>query len=166
MTAMIDQIIENLEQSQSLYSALLPMLEREKRAAMQPNSRQLSAVIVEKEELMVRLSSLERQRIHLVQGMAEDMNLLPAQLNLSELANLTDTRRAARILSLKASLGRLMMTIKRANAENRMLFQHCLDLARGALGFFQHWMTSASVYSSTGRIDNGHRNGKLLSGLV
>ncbi len=166
MTAIIDQIIDNLEQSEILYTDLLPIFEREKRAAMQSNAGQLADVTVEKEELLARLSRLEKKRNHLINLMADNLNLPPAQLNLSELAACADTDRAARILKLKDSLGRLVKTIKRVNAENRVLFQHCLDLVRGALGFFQHWMRPASVYSSKGRIDSGHRNGKLLSGMV
>jgi hypothetical protein len=46
------------------------------------------------------------------------------------------------------------------------LIQHCLDLTRGAIGFFQHWTIPASVYGASGLIHSGQHNGKLLSGNI
>jgi flagellar biosynthesis/type III secretory pathway chaperone len=166
MTAILDQVIEVLEQSEALFQELVPIFDRERRAGLRSKPHELVEVTIEKEELLARLRKLERKRIDLINLMAKNLKLSPTQLNLSALAARADAQRASRILNLRDSLGRLVKTIKRANNENRLLFQHCLDLARGALGFFQHWMMPASVYGSSGRIDNGHRNGKLLSGTI
>jgi len=164
--AILDQIIEVLEQSEALFQELVPIFDREKRAALCSRPRQLAEVTVEKEELLARMSKLERKRINLINLMADNLKLSPTQLNLSQLATHADAHQASRIINLRDALSQSITTIKQANAENRLLLQHCLDLARGALGFFQHWMMPASVYGSSGRIDNGHRNGKLLSGTI
>ena len=166
MTAILDQVITILEQSETLFQELVPIYDREKRAALCANPCQLAEVTVEKEELLARLDKLERKRIRIVNLMADNLRLSPAQLNLTELAARADAHQASRILKLRDALGRSIKTIKRANAENRLLLQHCLNLARGALGFFQHWMMPTSVYGSSGRIDSGHRNGKLVSGAI
>ncbi len=166
MMAILDQVIEVLEQSEALFQELVPIFDREKQAALYSRPRQLADVTVEKEELLARLSRLERKRIKLINLMADNLKLSPTQLSLSQLAAYADAPQASRILNLRDALSRSIRTIKRANAENRLLLQHCLDLVRGALGFFQHWMMPASVYGSSGRIDNGHRNGKLLSGTI
>ena len=166
MKAILDQVIEILEQSEGFYQNLLPMINREKRAVLCSDPSQLAAVTVEKEELLARLGQLERQRVKLIDQLADNLNVSPTQLNLSVLAAHAETYQADRILSLRDSLGELVKKIKRANAENRLLIQHCLDLARSALGFFQHWMTPIAVYGSSGRIDDGHRSGRLLSGTI
>lgn len=166
ITATLDQLIEVLEQCEHLYQELLPLFDREKRAALGSNSRQLADVTVEKEELLARLSNLEKKRVNLISLMADHLQLPLAQLTLSELAARADAGQAARMRKLRDSLGPLVKTVKRANTENRLLFHHCLDLAHRALGFFQHWMKPASIYSSSGRVNNGRQNGKLLSGTV
>ena len=166
MTAILDQIIESLEQSEALFQELVPIFDREKRAALYSNPSQLAEVTVEKEELLARLGKLERKRISLINLMADNLNLSPTQVNLTELAARADAHQASRIIKLRNVLGRSVKTIKRANAENRLLLQHCLELVRGAIGFFQHCMMPGPVYGSSGRIDNGHRNGKLLSGSI
>ncbi len=166
MKAILNQLIEILEQSKGFYQDLLPVINREKRAALHSDPSQLIAVTGEKEELLARLGRLERQRIKLVGLLAGNLNVSPTQLSLSALAAHADTYQSYRILSLRESLDELVGQIKRANAENRLLIQHCLDLVCGALGFFQHWMTPVSVYGSSGRMDNDHRSGRLLSGTV
>jgi flagellar biosynthesis/type III secretory pathway chaperone len=166
MTVMFDQIIQILEQSEAIFQELVPVFDRERQAALASNARRLAEVTVEKEELLGRLSKLEQKRINLINLMADNLKLSPADLNLTELAARADTHQATRIINLRDALSRSVKTIKRVNIENRILLQHCLELARGAISFFQHWMTPASVYGASGRIDNGHRNGKLLSGTI
>jgi flagellar biosynthesis/type III secretory pathway chaperone len=166
VTAILNQLIDVLEQSEGLYRALLALADREKAAALGYNHRQLAQVTAEKEELLARLDRTERRRIDLIRRMADELKLPPAQLSLSELETRADARQAIRIGNLRSSLSSLVQTIKRVNGENRQLIQHCLDLSRSALSFFQHWMMPAAVYGSSGRVSSGHRNGKLLSGTV
>lgn len=166
MTATLDQVIEILEQSEGLYQRLVPIFYREKRAALSSDPRRLSAVTIEKEELLAQLGQLERRRINLVSQMADALKLPPSQMNLSVLAANADVHQAFRITRLRQSLGALINTVKQANAENRLLIQHCLDLARSAMCFFQHWMKPVSVYGSSGRMDTGKGSGKLVSGTI
>jgi flagellar biosynthesis/type III secretory pathway chaperone len=166
VTAILNQLIEVLEQSEGLYQALLALADREKAAALGCKHQLLVQVNAEKEELLACLDRNDRRRIDLLQRVADDLKLPPAQLCLSALESRADARQAMRIGSLRSSLRALVLKVKRVNAENRQLMQHCLDLSRSALGFFQHWMMPAAVYGSSGRVDSGHRNGKLLSGTV
>lgn len=166
MTAILNQLIDVLEQSEGMYQALLALADREKVAALGCKHQILVQVNAEKEELLARLDRNDRRRIDLLYRVADDLKLSPAQLCLSELESRADARQAMRLGNLRSSLRTLVQRIKRANAENRQLIQHCRDLSHSALGFFQHWMMPAAVYGSTGRVDSGHRNGKLLSGTV
>lgn len=166
VTAVLNQLIDVLEQSEGMYLALLTLADREKAAALGCNHQLLVQVNAEKEELLARLDRADRRRIDLLHRMAADLKLSPSQLCLSELESRADARQAIRIGNLRASLKTLVQKIKRVNAENRQLVLHCLELSRNALGFFQHWMMPATVYGSSGRVDSGQRNGKLLSGTV
>lgn len=166
MTAILNQLIEVLEQSEEMYQALLTLSKRERSAALGCNHRLLVRTNGEKEELLARLDRTERRRIDLLHRMADDLNLPATQLCLSQLQSRADDRQAMQIGRLRSSLGTLIQKIKQANVENRRLIQHCLDLSRGAVNFFQHWMMPGAVYGATGRVDAGHRNGKLLSGSV
>jgi flagellar biosynthesis/type III secretory pathway chaperone len=166
VTPILDEIIDVLEQSEALCQALLTIAEREKAAALGYDHRELARASAEKEEVLARLNRTERKRIELVLQIADDLKLSPTQLCLSELKTRANVRQAMRIESLRSSLGGLTKAIKRINAENRQLIQHCLDLSRNALSFFQRWMMPAAVYGASGRMDSNQRSGKLLSGTV
>lgn len=166
MTAILNQLIDVLEQSEVVYQALLALADREKAAALGCNHQLLVQVNAEKEELLARLNRNDRRRIDLLHRVADDLKLSPSQVCLSELASRADDRQAMRIGKLRSSLGTLVQKIKQANLENRQLIQHCMELSRNALSFFQHWMAPAAIYGSSGRVAHGHRNGKLLSGTV
>jgi flagellar biosynthesis/type III secretory pathway chaperone len=166
VTAILNQLIDVLEQSEVMYQALLALAEREKAAALGCKHQLLVQVNAEKEALLAQLDRNDRRRIDLLHRLADDMKMSPAQVCLSELESRADARQATRLGNLRSSLSTLVHRIKRANMENRRLIQHCLDLSRSAMCFFQHWMMPAAVYGSSGRVDSGHRNGKLLSGTV
>ena len=166
MKPLLDQIIVILEKSRALYQELLKLYDREKRAAMGPDPQLLVALTTEKEELLAQLEQQERQRMKLAERISEFLNVPVKQLNISVLVGYGDYDQSCRLIDLRDSLGGLVKSIQRANAENRVLFQHCLELVRNAMGFFQHWMTPASVYGSSGRVDSGHRSGKLLCGTI
>jgi flagellar biosynthesis/type III secretory pathway chaperone len=166
MTVVLNQLIDVLEQSEVVYQALLTLADREKAAALGCNHQLLVQVNAEKEELLARLNRNDRRRIDLLHRVADDLKLSPSQLCLSELESRANARQAMRIGNLRSSLGTLVQKIKQANVENRQLIQHCMELSRSALSFFQHWMAPAAIYGSSGRVAAGHRNGKLLSGTV
>lgn len=166
ITAMIEQIIDILEQSEKLHQDLLPVMDREKRAVLGSDPHLLAEVAVEKEALLAQLGRLEPQRKRIIHQIAETLDISAPQLNLSALSMRAENVQKPRIEHLRDSLGKLVKTIKRANEENRALIRHCLALSQSALGFFHHWMIPASVYGSSGRINSGQGNGKLLSGTV
>ena len=166
MVTGMNEIIETLERSEALYQLLLPLMQREKAAALGSNPRILAEVTADKEALLSQLNALERQRGRLVHLAAEETKIPVTGLNLSALADLADDDHKIRITKLQETLARLVKTVKRQNDENRALIQHCLDLTRSAIGFFQHWTIPASVYGASGYICSGRPNGNLLSGNV
>ena len=166
MKAKIDQIIATLDQSEKAYESLLPVIFRERKAALGSNPRKMTDASLEKETLLAELSALEKQRLRLVNQLAGHTGTPAASLNLSAIAEIADGDQGRQIMRLRESFGKLVRTVKLENEHNRVLVQHCLTLTQGAIGFFQHWMIPASVYGASGRISSGQNNGKLLSGSI
>ena len=166
MKVKIDQIIATLDQSEKVYESLLPVIFRERKAALGSNLRKMADASLEKETLLAQLSALEKQRLRLVNQLAVHMDIPAAGLNLSAIAEIADGDQGRQIRRLRESFGKLVRTVKLENEQNRVLIQHCLTLTQGAIGFFQHWMIPASVYGASGRISSGQNNGNLLTGNV
>jgi flagellar biosynthesis/type III secretory pathway chaperone len=166
MSATIIQLIKVLEECEKVYQQLLPVFDREKKAAFSSEPDTFSAVVEEKEELLARLGQLDHQRQVILRQISTAWNMPLHELRLSTIADRVERQLSSRIIGLRSSLGGLTRKVKRCNEENRLMIQHCLDLVRGTLGFFQHWMMPKDVYASSGRMNAHQRNGSLISGAV
>lgn len=166
MSETIEKLIDVLERSESVYQQLLPVFQKEKKATLGSEPEQLSSALAEKEELLAQMRILERQRLLLIHQISAAWNVPVDDLRLSGLADRTQGTQAARIRQLNISLRKLVQRIKRANEENRILIQHCLNIVHGALGFFHHWVMPTDVYGASGKMSMHNHNGKLISGAI
>ncbi len=166
MTAYIDDLLTMLEQSENLYHQMLPVIQREKQAALSAQSDQLTSASEEKEELLAQLQQLERRRQILIHQIADDRHLPAEQIKLSTLADSSDQHQAVRMRRLSVSLNELVPKIKKANEENRAIIQHCLSIVHGALGFFQHFVIPTDVYGASGQMSMQSKGGNLISGAI
>lgn len=166
MSANIEQLIAVLERSESIYQQLLPVFQKEKKAALSSDPEQLSSAVAEKEALLAQMRTLERQRQLLINKISTTWGVPVKAIRLSGLADKTQGTQAARLRRLNISLKELVQKIKRANEENRILIQHCLSIVHGAFGFLQHWMMPTDVYGSSGQVSHQHNNGNLVSGAI
>ena len=166
MSANIDKLIGILEKSEAIYRQLLPVIQTEKQAALTAKPDQLTSATEKKEELLVRLQQLERNRQILINRISTESGIPVKDITLSALSKKTDDVRAAKVKRLSDSLNALVPVIKKANEENRAVIQHCLNIVQSALGFFQHWVMPTDVYGASGRMSMQHKGGKLISGAV
>lgn len=166
MTASIDQLIGLLEKSEAVYQLMLPVIEREKQAALLAQAERLTSASEEKEELLAQLQQLERKRQILIHQMAADFELPVEEIKLSTLADSSNQKQANRIKRLSASLNELVPEIKKANEENRAIIQHCLSIVHSALGFFHHWVIPTDVYGASGQMSMHPNGGNLISGAI
>ncbi len=166
MTANIDNLLTILEKSEKVYQQMLPVIQREKQAALSAQSDQLTSASEEKEELLARLQQLERRRQVLIHQIADDRQLPVEKIKLSTLADSSDQHQAVRMRRLSVSLNELVPKIKKANEENRAIIQHCLSIVHGALGFFQHFVIPTDVYGASGQMSMQSKGGNLISGAI
>ncbi len=166
MTANIDNLLSILEKSEQVYQQMLPVIQREKQAALSAQPEQLTSASEEKEELLAQLQQLERKRQVLIHQIADDRQLPAEQIKLSTLADSSDQHQTSRMRRLSASLNELVPKIKKANEENRAIIQHCLSIVHGALGFFQHFVIPTDVYGASGQMSMHSKGGNLISGAI
>lgn len=166
MSATIEQLIKVLEESEKVYRQLLPVFDREKKAAFSSDPDTFSAVVEEKQELLARLRLIDRNRQIILSQVSSEWNIPVNELRLSTMADRVEGLQHSQIHRLRSSLRELTNKVKHRNEENRRLIQHCLDLVQGTLGFFQHWVLPKDVYGASGHMNMHQRNGSLISGAV
>jgi flagellar biosynthesis/type III secretory pathway chaperone len=162
----VDQLTEVLSESETHYGQWLSLLGEEKQAVIDSDVRRLVKVLERKTEVMAMLGALEKQRNRLLACFATELRIPVGQLTLTSLAAALSDERSSRIRQSGSALRRLAVKVRRSNQENRMLVTHCLNLVRGALGFFQNVVNPVATYASSGKVQAGSGGGNLVSGVI
>jgi flagellar biosynthesis/type III secretory pathway chaperone len=167
MDRLIEQLIVVLQQTETLYERMLPLIEEEKDSALGPDTVRLTAINAEKQNLITQLAQLEKQRTRLSQGIAEALRLPLEKVNLTVLATTVAAPYDRQLRQLHDRLGGAVEKVRQANEQCRLLIEYCLRMVQSRLGFFQYWMGRVDVYGASGSLSNGHGGGgRLLSGSV
>ncbi|MBI5064249.1 MAG: flagellar protein FlgN [Desulfatitalea sp.] len=167
MNRLIEQLVAVLKQTETLYEQVLPIIEKEKEAALAPDAQQLMALNGEKQTLLAQLARLEQERTALAQRIGAGLHLPPEKLNLASLAAAVDAPYDRQLGQLHERLKAVVEKVRRSNEQCQTLIQYCLRLVQSRLGFFQHWLGRVDVYGASGNLNNGAgRGGRLLSGTV
>jgi len=166
MDGSIEQLIRILQQTEGLYTQLLPVIEQEKTAATGSDVRRLTSAGAEKQNIVFQIKSLDQQLVRSMQNMAKVFHIPLRRLNLATLAEVVRPPHDRQLQELNSRLTVLLGKVQTANEECRILIRHCLRLVQNALGFFRHWMGTSDVYGASGNIRNDTDGGRFLSGSV
>jgi flagellar biosynthesis/type III secretory pathway chaperone len=148
-------------------SDLLPLIDKEKEAAVAPDAQRLMALNGEKQALIAQLARLEQERTALAKRLGAVLHLPPDRQNLTGLAAAVSAPHGLQLSQLHDRLKNVVEKVRRSNEQCQSLIQFCLRLVQGRLGFFQHWMGGVDVYGASGNMSNGAgRGGRLLSGTI
>lgn len=166
MRRLIKEMIVVLEQAVSQYSSLLPLLQEEKKAALDWNIQALTEATTEKQVVLARIAYTDRSRNELLNQFAERLDVPRKQITLGRLVQKMPGPLGDHLSNLQAKLNDLLEKIRRSNDENRLTVEHCLSLVHNSLAFWQHWTGPPKVYGNSGMVQNGHGRGCVLSGSV
>ncbi len=167
MDRLIEQLLAVLKQTETLYEQVLPIIEKEKEAALAPDAQRLMALNGEKQALLAQLARLEQERTALARRLGTALHLPPDKQTLACLAAAVDKPYDLQLSQLHDRLKIVVENVRRSNQQCQTLIQYCLRLVQSRLGFFQHWLGQVDVYGASGNLNNGAgRGGRLLSGTI
>jgi len=166
MDRSIDQLIQLLQQTETLYDQLLQIIDEEKQAAIATETQRLTAAGIEKQAILSRLKPLDQQLTCVIQQIASGLRIPKSDLSLTKLAAYADAPQNNQIRELNKRLQSTITRVHSANEQCRQLIEHCLRLVRNKLGYFQHWTGASDVYGATGNIRGNAGGGRLLRGVV
>ena len=162
----LEKFIGLLAQQTELYRSLLTVIDDEKNAVIAANLEKLNEAGKIKENLLLKLRILEEQRKHLLDKLAKHLSQ-PAQiLTLAKLSELAGPPHSHRLAHCREVLLDLIGRIRQANADNRDLFAHSLNLVRASVNLMNSLMSSSQVYFRTGNIQCHDHTGKVLFGEI
>jgi len=166
MEPMINQLLRVLERESELYQSMLTVIDQESKGAIRSDLNALTKAGEEKENILVKLRSIEEQRIRLVRETADALGYPPREFTLTMMSQLVGEPLAGRLSQAGTDLSTVLNTVKDANHRNKQLFEHSLELLRGSFNLLGELTQSDMVYYRTGNIQRIYQTGKCVNGEI
>lgn len=162
----LDQLLNSIRQETELYQLMLATIDKEKDAAIQSDLNSLNESEIEKENLLTKIQRVEEQRCLLVRKLSEKLAYSHQDLTMTKIAQMVDEPFAGRLVQASADLKTMLNTLREANQQNKLLFEHSLELLRGSLNLLSGFRGSNKVYYRTGNVRNLTPAGKWVRSEV
>jgi len=166
MEPMINQLLRVLERESELYRSMLTVIDQESKGAVRSDLNALTKAGEEKENILVKLRSIEEKRIRLVREMADALGYPPRDFTLTMMSQLVGEPLAGRLSQAGTDLSTVLNTVKDANHRNKQLFEHSLELLRGSFNLLSELTQSDMVYYRSGNIQRTYQTGKCVNGEI
>ena len=166
MEPMINQLLRVLERESELYQSMLTVIDQESKGAIRSDLNALTKAGEEKENILVKLRSIEEQRIRLVRETADALGYPPREFTLTMMSQLVGEPLAGRLSQAGTDLSTVLNVVKDANHRNKQLFEHSLELLRGSFDLLGELTQSDMVYYRTGNIQRTYQTGKCVNGEI
>jgi len=166
MELLLKELLELLEREIDIFKSLLPVFKKEKEAVLTSDLNELNKASAEKEKLLSKMRSLEKKRTHVMNKLAESLEVLPDELTLTKLAQSVKNPYSIRLKNYSLQLLKLTKNISNANTNNKSMFAHSLNFVKSALALLQNIIAPGQVYHRTGKVQAGNQGGKVLSGEI
>jgi len=166
MEPMINQLLRVLERESELYRSMLTVIDQESKGAIRSDLNALTRAGEEKENILVKLRSIEEQRIRLVRETADALGYPLQDFTLTMMSQLVGKPLAGRLSQAGTDLSTVLNVVKDANHRNKQLFEHSLELLRGSFNLLGELAQSDMVYYRTGNIQRTYQTGKCVNGEI
>lgn len=157
------QMLDILRHETELYQAMSGVMDNERDAALQSNLIDLNQAGIAKENILVALGALEKQRCDLLTDLADILGYPDRELNLSRIAQLVGEPFAGQLEQARLDLTAIVESVQGSNRRNKQIFEHSRELIRGSYNLLSEMVTSNQIYYRTGAIQNTVSVGKCVS---
>jgi flagellar biosynthesis/type III secretory pathway chaperone len=159
---MLAQVLDILRRETELYQAMSSVIDKEKDATVQSDLVALNEAEIEKENILVALGLLERQRLDLVAALADALGQQSRELNLAGIIQIVDEPFARRLKQARFELSTIVESVQVANQRNKQIFEHSRELIRGSYNLLSEMVAPNSIYYRTGTVENSASVGKCV----
>ncbi len=148
------QMLDILRRETELYQTMSGVMDKERDAALQSNLIALNEAGIEKENILVALGLLEKQRLDLLSDLADMLGSPSPELSLNRISQIVDEPFAGQLQQARLDLSTIVESVKDANQRNKQIFEHSRELIQGSYNLLSEMVTSNQIYYRTGAIQN------------
>lgn len=148
----VGELIQNLEEQVKVYRHLLEVVRKEKDILISANLDDLNENNRTKEAMLLKIRSLEMERIKLASGICDSIGLTQEEPRLLEIARLVGGEPADRLRSIHSVLELLLRRVQEYNQQNETLVQAALANVTGAMNAIRGTLQEKSTYQRKGEV--------------
>lgn len=159
----LNRLLTLLDTLERVYRSLRGELENERAALTAANLADFLVARDRKEALLKRLQELEDQRVRQADQLAAALDLPPATVTVSRLAQHLPPAEAGRLKTCGDRLTATLAQVGNLNGANRALIGASLGFVEGSLQMLQGLRRPTTIYHHTGRMHSAPCSGTLLT---
>lgn len=149
---LVNELIDCLEGLVKVYRALLDVVRREKEILVASKLDELNENNKSKDAMLVRIRSLENQRMKCARDLAQAVGADVEQPRLLDIANHCKAEWADRLRNMHSVLDLLVRRVAEVNKRNEELVQAALNNITGAMDAIRDGLKPKPVYGPKGSI--------------
>lgn len=161
-----EQLTQCLDHLVKMYRALLEVVRKEKDILVLSQIESLSENNRSKEAMLVKIRSLENQRIRCSKEYAGMVGADTDRPRLLEMATLVDAQKAERLRNLHSVLDLLTKRVSEINKENEVLVKSALQVVQGAMTSIRDTVATKNTYEQAGKMKSSSTGGHLVKKQV
>ena len=167
MNALLDNLLNLLEEETNIFRSIFDILEEETAALLTSNLNELNEVLKKKENEVLKIRLLEAKREKIVQSIANIAGCPAKGLTLSKLAGMVTQSYSDAIFKISDKLEQFTHSIRLLNQKNKKLVEQSLGLVRDSLSILDNLLSPVPVYHHTGKfLQSNQYSGRLVSNTI
>jgi flagellar biosynthesis/type III secretory pathway chaperone len=155
-------LVQCLDQLVKIYRVLLDVVRREKDILIASNIDTLSENNRAKEGLLVKVRSLDNQRIKCARDMAHILGTDVERPRLLDMANRLPSERGEKLRTMQSVLELLVKRVAEINKDNEVLVTSALNSISGAMASIKDSLHEKNVYAPHGKMASGTASRALV----
>lgn len=147
MASLIEELIMVLGDEEKIYSEIIPIAEKKTQIIVNNDLQSLNSITEEEQELLGKISKLEKKRQEVIRNIGIVMNKKESELNFVTIIELLDgqEKEQEELRKLHDKLKRTIDILSTLNERNQMLIKQSLEMIDFDINLMQSLRTSPGV---------------------
>ena len=147
MASLIEELIMVLGDEEKIYAEIIPVAEKKTQIIVNNDLQSLNSITEEEQELLGKISKLEKKRQEVIRNIGIVMNKKESELNFVTIIELLDgqEKEQEELRKLHDKLKRTIDVLSTLNERNQMLIKQSLEMIDFDINLMQSLRTSPGV---------------------
>ena len=147
MASLIEELIMVLGDEEKIYSEIIPVAEKKTQISVNNDLQSLNSITEEEQELLGKISKLEKKRQEVIRNIGIVMNKKESELNFVTIIELLNgqEKEQEELRKLHDKLKRTIDVLSTLNERNQMLIKQSLEMIDFDINLMQSLRTSPGV---------------------